>query len=123
MATLLARLAAGAHRLEEWSARGMRPVLLGLAVIAVLVVGTLAVVGPGRHAVGWLTGDTRPAHARQGPHQRPEGKAELRAGHAVGKHDAKPGGRAVGKPEGKPVAARPPGPPAPPAPPQPPVAP
>ena len=103
MAALLARLAAGAHRLEEWSARGMRPVLLGLAVMAVLVVGALAVAGPGRHAVsGWMSDDERPAHARQGPHAKPEGKFEM-----------KPGGRAIGKPE----APRPPGPPPPPGPP------
>jgi hypothetical protein len=123
MAALLARLAAGAHRLEEWSARGMRPVLLGLAVMAVLVVGALAVVGPGRHAVsGWMSDDERPAHARRGPHAKPEGKFEIRADHAVGKPEAKPGGRAVGKPEGKPEAPRPPGPP-PPPPPAPPIAP
>jgi hypothetical protein len=111
MAALLARLATGARRLEDWSSRGMRPVLLGLAVMAVLVVGALAVVGGGREVLGWQGGGDR--HERSGMRAKPEGKPELRhGGPAVGKPIGKPEGKPVGKPEGKPEAPRPPAPPA-----------
>jgi len=114
MAAILARLASGAHRLEDWSARGMRPVLLGLAVMAVLVVGALAVVGGGREAFGWQGGG-RDRHERSEFRGKPEGKFEMKPGpHAIGKPETKPVGKPEGKPVGKPEAPRPPAPPAPP---------
>ena len=134
VATLLASMAAGANRLETWTSRGTRPLLVGLAVFAVLVVGALAIVGGGREVFGWQGGRDRHEHSEM--RAKPDGKPELRHGSQAigkpsgkpeakpgGKPEAKPGGKPEakpgGKPEGRPEAPRPPAPPAPLAPPAP----
>lgn len=113
LASLLASLAGGARRLEQWSARGTRPIVLGLVAIAVLAVGAFAVVG-GTHAVGrWLHPRPHPAEVREfhvrgpapKPHAKPTGAWD---GWGVDRIPERPG---------RPVPPVPPAPPAPAAPP------
>src|SRR3954453_4251078 len=104
LASLLSGLASGARRLEHWSARGTRPVVLGLVAIAVLAFGALAIVSVG-HAFGaFMPHDPRVEHGRawQGPPPAPK---------PVGKPEDRRGGGFWGRPEGKPEAPRPPAPP------------
>src|SRR5687767_7338861 len=105
MVSLLSGLAAGARNLEAWTARGSRPILLGLVAIAILVVGTLAVVHQGRALFGWHGDRHERSEFRGRPEGKPQGKPELRS---EGRSEFRSGGR--------PEAPRPPAPPAPPQP-------
>jgi hypothetical protein len=107
-AAALASLAAAARRLEEWSARGSRPVLVGLLVVAVLLAGVLVVAFQSRDVAAWL-GDDRPAHSRS---ERFAGKPQIKHGE---RFEERRGRGAVGRPE----VPRPPMPPSPPQPPAP----
>jgi len=100
LASMLAGLAGGARRLEHWSARGTRPIVLGLVAVALLAFGALAVVSGGHLFWG-------------GPHRGPHPERAFAA--PAPKPIGKPDGRFEGKPQGKPEAPRPPAPPAPPA--------
>ncbi|MGE3267958.1 MAG: hypothetical protein AB7P40_04375 [Chloroflexota bacterium] len=106
-AAALARMASGARRLEDWSSRGTRPVLVALIAVAILAAGSLAVMSMVGHG-SWFGRDAHAERFERGPHPR-----------AIGKPEGKPHGRPVGKPDGRPVPPPPPGPPAPPAPPAP----
>jgi hypothetical protein len=113
LASLLAGLAGGARRLEQWSARGTRPIVLGLVAIAVLGVGAFAIVA-GTHAFGrWLNPRPHPAETREfhfrGPAPKPHGKP---SGEWGGWFEGRRGER-----PDRPVPPAPPVPPVPPAPP------
>jgi hypothetical protein len=109
LASLLSGLAAGARNLEAWTARGSRPILLGLVAIAILVVGTFAIAHEGPALFGWH-GER---HERSEFRRRPEGKLQ-------GKPELRSEGRSEFRTGGRPQAPRPPAPPAPPQPPTPP---
>jgi hypothetical protein len=118
LASTLSGLAAGARRLEHWSARGARPIFLGLLGIALLGVGALAIVSGGHFFGGWggrwHHGPPPRSWVQGGPASRPHDGPDRRV---EGRWD----GRAVhgfeGRFEGKPEAPRPPAPPVPPGPP------
>jgi hypothetical protein len=114
LAAMLAGLAAGARRLEHWSARGTRPIFLGLLGIALLAFGALAIVSGGHVFGGWggwrhhgphreWTQAGRPPKPHGGPDRRVEGREGERFERGF-----------QGRFEGKPEAPRPPGPPPPP---------
>jgi hypothetical protein len=116
LASMLAGLAAAARRLEHWSARGTRPIVLGLLGIALLAVGALTIVSGGHFFGGWggrhhgppprswVQGGPGPAaKPHGGPDRRVEGRSDAREVHGF-----------EGRVEGKPDAPRPPAPPAPP---------
>jgi hypothetical protein len=79
LADLLTRMAAGAHRLEDWSARGIRPILLigaGLLVAAIVLVG---VVHETRAVSHWFGGPGVARHAGPPPPApKPSGKPDGR---------------------------------------------
>lgn len=110
LASMLASLAGGARRMEHWSTRGTRPILLGLVAIAVLAFGALAIVSGGHAFGGGRHGGPHAVEAHRGPGQPPAPKPS-------GKPETKP----VGKPIGKPERPAPPAPPVAPDPPAPPV--
>ena len=113
VAATLAWLGGAAHRLEDWSSRGSRSLVLGLVVVGALILCTVAVFSAGRASAGW-------------GHGGPRGEW-----HAVEAHRGAPPERAFRKPFGKPdgrsdrrhEGPRPPAPPVAPAPPAPPTAP
>jgi len=123
LASFLASLAAGARRLEQWSARGTRPVLLSLLAIGLLAFGALAIVSGGHFFGGWWHRGPHPERAFAAPVPKPDGRSWGRPeGKPEGPRQGRPEGGFWGQPEGKPEAPRPPGPPARPAPPPPPGA-
>jgi hypothetical protein len=113
VAATLAWLGGAAHRLEDWSSRGSRSLVLGLVVVGALLLCTVAIFSVGRASAGWGHGGPR-----GGPY-------------AAQVHRAGPPDRPFSKPFGKPDARsdrrherpRPPAPPEAPVPPPPPVAP
>jgi hypothetical protein len=115
LASLLANLAAGARRLEHWSARGTRPILLSVLAVALLAFGALAVVSGGHLFGGWRHhGPPRPAWGQAGPPPKPHGGPEQWVqGRERERERFERGfeGRSEAKPERKPEASRPPGPP------------
>jgi hypothetical protein len=117
LASALAGLAAGSRRMEEWTARHTRAVLVSLVVgvllIGALLVGMFGIAREGRVVARWVS---------DGPHverihARPVGKPAARK--PDGRHQE--GGR-HGGPDGRPEGRRP-APPPPPTAPQPPPAP
>jgi hypothetical protein len=114
LASALGGLAAGARRLEHWSARGSRPIFLGLLGIAVLAVGALAIVSGGHVFGGWRHHGPPARHWVQAgppPAPKPHGGPDRRMG---GRWDAREVHGFEGRFERRPEAPRPPGPPAPP---------
>jgi hypothetical protein len=103
VATTLAWLGGAAHRLEEWSSRGSRSLVLGLVVVGALILCTVAIFSAGRASAGWGHGAPR-----GGPHA-----VEVHRGGQPDRWFGKP----FGKPEGRPERPRPPAPPDAPAPP------
>jgi hypothetical protein len=129
LASALAGLAAGARRLEHWSARGTRPIFLGLLAFALLAVGALAIFWGGHVFGGWWHRGPHPVPVHAGPAAKPGGRPERRPdgrqeGRWEGRWEGRPEGRSEGRfggePAAKPEAPRPPAPPAPQAPPGPP---
>jgi hypothetical protein len=96
-AASLARLAAAAHRVEEWSARGTRPVVLGVIAVAILAVGIIGVMYGGRAVAAWTHDGPRAHSVHAAPGPKPDGRPE---GRPIGKPD----GRPIGKPEVRPDA-------------------
>jgi hypothetical protein len=113
LSSLLAKLAAGARRLEHWSARGTRPILLSVLAVALLAFGALAVVSGGHPFGGWRHhGPPPPAWGHAGPPPKPHGgPGAWVQGREAERFGRGFDGRFEGKPEGKPEAPRPPGPP------------
>jgi hypothetical protein len=116
LAAGLARLSAGAHRLEGWTSRGTRPVALGLIAVVALALGAVMIATEGHALAGWFHGGRPHERAQGGPPPKPHGGPPM-------KPDGKPEGKPHGGPErrddrsgGRP---QPPAPPAPPAAPQP----
>lgn len=123
LASMLSGLASGARRLEHWSARGTRPIFLGLLAIALLAVGALAIVSGGHFFGGWRHHGPPPRpwmQAGPGPARRPDGGPDRRF---EGRWDAREVHGFEGRFEGKPEGPRPPSPPVPPGPPAPPSGP
>ncbi len=114
LAATLASSAAGARRLEDWSSRRTRPLLIALvvgALVVVSLVGLFGVAVGGRHVAGWMRGDAEFGRSHRGPDSRFVGKPH-------GKPVGKPDGRREERQEARP--ALPPAPPAADAPPPPP---
>ncbi|MCC7370615.1 MAG: hypothetical protein IT306_19500 [Chloroflexi bacterium] len=118
LARSLAALGGGSRRLESWTARSTRTVVLGAIALTVLAAVGLGLAFEGRHALAWFGGHDRPPHARLAPPNRFEGKPE---GGFVGKPHAKPEAPRPAGPGGPGGPGRPGGPPPPPAPPAPPA--
>src|SRR5688500_9246514 len=117
LATALAWLAAGSRRMEEWTARHTRAVLVSLVVgvllIGALLVGMFGIAREGRAVTRWVSDGPRAERYQPGPVGKPAGRHQ-EGWHREGRHHRGP----AGKPEG-----RRPAPPPPPTAPQPPPAP
>lgn len=98
LAAILAWMSGAAHRMEAWTARSSRPLVIGLVALAVLTVGVVGIFVGGRFVAHAWRDDPRPAHARQFSPRQPWGKP----------HDG-----FHGRPVRRPDAPRPPAPPAP----------
>jgi len=118
LARILASFAAGARRLEMWSARGTRPMLIAALAAVVLVIGLVAIVSPMRHVAGWMRGGHEMGRAHRGPESKPIGKPHgSPADRRDDRAEVKPAGKPTGKPElpAPPVSADAPAPPPPPS--------
>ena len=119
LAGTLARFAAGARRLEAWTARGTRPLLFTVVIGALVLVSLVGVLGAavgGRHLSRWWHGGPEIGRAHRGPEPRFIGKPH---GDPAAKPDGRRGERSQSRPGGPPApgpADTPPPPPPPPPP-------
>ena len=107
LAGAMAGLASGARRLEDWSSRGTRTILLTLIAVAMLAFGALGLMHESRAVSAWMRGDHHAERHDWGVAPKPDGKPHGEPGGFAGKPDGKPEGR----PHAPPFLPPPPPPP------------
>jgi hypothetical protein len=91
LAVTFAKLSAGAHRLEGWTARGTRPFVIGLVAVAAIALGVMMLSTGGRAGSAWFHDGPPHARAHGGPPPKPEGHpAPKPAGKPEGRRDERP---------------------------------
>ena len=76
LAATMGGLAGGARRMEDWTARRTRPVMLMLVAGLLLIGSAIGIASYGHAVAHGGRGDRHAAEAHQVPSQKPDGKPE-----------------------------------------------